>query len=479
MITVHQVNNLSADNANGIVTPINDRRFYNMLVGGESGVVQGCEVTAIGSTQLRVADGWGIVSGCLFTIEAETIDATLSASGTVNGRLLLQVDVSQSAGTFITQAEASLPALQQDDLTASGSIYQLELATYTASSIAIENVEQTFATVGGSGFSSYAVQKNGTVFALSGVGNNVKFIAPAAFEDGNTFTVNGAAVTALTQDGEALSGGYFVSGAVVTAYLNRSTLYFNSGGAALNFKVVGGTTQPANPSENTIWVNTDTAIASWAFSADQPTGAEGMVWISTGAQSTASFNALKKNVLYVYPIVCLQYVGGAWNNKTALLYQRGEWVSLAKYLLQGADLHAENGGTWSSDGWGITSGSGWEWNNYSITSNGIVIDNPSSTYNVKYSVCGKQEATSFVGYNTLNFVYDITAQTTDNLYFAATESITNINTGTTAARKVLNSGQTIGSYTQTIDVSSLNGNYYVAFGLLRQGGILLREVYLA
>lgn len=252
------------------------------------------------------------------------------------------------------------------------------------------------------------------------------------------------------------------------------------GGASLNFSVVGGTVRPSNPKENTIWVNTAVEITNWVFSAEAPTSpVAGMVWVSTGTVSPAQFNALKKNVLYAYPIACSQYVNSAWTNKTVFLYQDGKWVNLAKYLLQGADLHVENGGTWSSTGWSITSGTGWEPNSYNITSDGIVINNPSSTYNVKYSVCGKQEATSFAGYSTLNFVYDIIAQTTDSLYFAATTSITNINTGTTAVRKVLNSGQTTGSYTQTIDVSSLNGSYYVAFGLLRQGGILLREVYLA
>ena len=40
--------------------------------------------------------------------------------------------------------------------------------------------------------------------------------------------------------------------------------------AGLNFKVVGGTTQPTNPKENTIWVNTNTDITSWVFSAGQP-----------------------------------------------------------------------------------------------------------------------------------------------------------------------------------------------------------------
>ena len=42
------------------------------------------------------------------------------------------------------------------------------------------------------------------------------------------------------------------------------------GGTSLNFKVVGNP-QPSSPKENTIWVDTDTPIPSWEFSATQPT----------------------------------------------------------------------------------------------------------------------------------------------------------------------------------------------------------------
>lgn len=47
-----------------------------------------------------------------------------------------------------------------------------------------------------------------------------------------------------------------------------------SGGQDLNFDIVGGTSQPANPKGNTIWVNTDTAITGWEFSANEPQSGE-------------------------------------------------------------------------------------------------------------------------------------------------------------------------------------------------------------
>lgn len=51
-------------------------------------------------------------------------------------------------------------------------------------------------------------------------------------------------------------------------------------GAGLNFKVVGGTTAPSNPSENTIWVNTSTTISSWSFSSENPNLLDFSKWAS-------------------------------------------------------------------------------------------------------------------------------------------------------------------------------------------------------
>lgn len=105
------------------------------------------------------------------------------------------------------------------------------------------------------------------------------------------------------------------------------------GGASLNFKVVGGTTAPSNPKENTIWVNTDAEISSWVFSATEPESPEeGMLWISTDTSSPVEFNALKKNSIQVYPLSAKQYVGGALVGKTAKTYQGGTWVDWITYI---------------------------------------------------------------------------------------------------------------------------------------------------
>lgn len=121
------------------------------------------------------------------------------------------------------------------------------------------------------------------------------------------------------------------------------------GGGGLNFKVVGGTTQPENPKENTIWVNTETEITSWSFSATEPESpVEGMVWIATGTSSTVEFNALKKNGIQVYPISAKQYISGAWVSKTATSYQSGSWVDWAVFLYNEGDECTDLTGGWTA-----------------------------------------------------------------------------------------------------------------------------------
>ena len=107
----------------------------------------------------------------------------------------------------------------------------------------------------------------------------------------------------------------------------------SGGGANLNFKIVGGTSEPPSPSNNTIWIDTNIEITSWALSATIPTSpSEGMVWITIGDSSTVSFNALKKNSIMVYPISAQQYISGSWTDKTAASYQNGSWVDWIVFL---------------------------------------------------------------------------------------------------------------------------------------------------
>lgn len=145
-ITIHQVTNTSRDNANGQVTALTDRRLYEFIV-QQTGIVEGCTVATTSGLQVQIQGGWGIIMGCLFTISTETITVTPSSSGTVNGRLILQIDTATGQGQFVTQASSSLPALTQEDINTNGTIYQLPLATYSVSELAVSGLTNVAPTI--------------------------------------------------------------------------------------------------------------------------------------------------------------------------------------------------------------------------------------------------------------------------------------------------------------------------------------------
>lgn len=129
-------------------------------------------------------------------------------------------------------------------------------------------------------------------------------------------------------------------------------LYGNGGSNILNLKVVGGTSAPASPKENTIWVNTDAAITDWIFAASVPTVRSdgsalsgGEVYFKCATNATAPVNLLKKYGAWEYPKSCYQYVSGAWADKTAKTYQGGAWVDWITYLYnEGNEFTARTGG---------------------------------------------------------------------------------------------------------------------------------------
>ena len=123
-------------------------------------------------------------------------------------------------------------------------------------------------------------------------------------------------------------------------------LIVRGGDAGLDFRIEGGTTAPENPKENMIWVNTDEDITEWIFSAEEPVNpTPGAVWFTVGNSAIASFDALKKNSMFAYPVSSKQYIGGAWVAKEAKTLQSGEWVDWMLCLISGGTIEeAVSGG---------------------------------------------------------------------------------------------------------------------------------------
>lgn len=225
------------------------------------------------------------------------------------------------------------------------------------------------------------------------------------------------------------------------------------GGAGLNFQVVGGTTQPASPAENTIWVNTDTAITDWVFSSTQPAASDGRVWLSTSTASEVAFNALKKNGLWTYPIGCSQYISGAWVAKTAKTYQGGAWIDWKTYLYAAGQASGFTG-----VGRGYASGA---------APNGSV---PTITYGTSFltvtgggnytgSVCQYHSAVDLSAYSALRIDGYTTQLGWSSLYIWSTS------TGYISDNVVANVALDTSRSTKTINLSSITGACYIGVAL--------------
>ena len=245
------------------------------------------------------------------------------------------------------------------------------------------------------------------------------------------------------------------------------------GVSALNFNVVGGTSQPVNPKENTIWVNTQTEISGWVFSATEPKSpVEGTVWIYTGLSSTVEFNALKKNGIQVYPISAKQYVGGAWVPVTAQAYQDGAWKEWITYLYNNGDECTDLTGGWEATAT-KPSGSGSTATKPTVKkdTNSITVSLTSGYENYRVGYLATAKSIDLTNYSK------ITINVTNFTINGGIEVSNSKESGfTRIAHTNLSAGKNV------LDVSSLSGSYYVLVGMGGHEGtatFTFDEIYLS
>ena len=114
--------------------------------------------------------------------------------------------------------------------------------------------------------------KAGTVHALTTENTtteNLKFTAVADFVQGDTFTLNGIVMNALMPDGNALSGDFFKTGAVVFGFVSGANIYFVGGGGSNSQAIITLTaTNGASMAGRTVTVynnEDDTVIETFVY----------------------------------------------------------------------------------------------------------------------------------------------------------------------------------------------------------------------
>lgn len=228
----------------------------------------------------------------------------------------------------LSRYHQKLKASYQNDLTATAAGRALDARQGKALKALVDEM----------GVHMYAHQRSGTAHLLTGSGVVGRAYITAAYQSGDTFFVNGAAVTAYMGEDtvDELPAGRWVT---FVYDPQRATINFKQGGAGLNVKVISASALPQSPKENTVWVNTSVPMGAWQFCPAQPTARPdgsalqaGDVWIRLYPTSNAKLNALKltaskRNGVMLYLSGCWQYVGGAWTSKPVQVYLGGQWLT--------------------------------------------------------------------------------------------------------------------------------------------------------
>lgn len=244
--------------------------------------------------------------------------------------------------------------------------------------------------------------------------------------------------------------------------IGRTNTGGGGGGGGLNFRVIGSTIQPTSTKENDIWVNTNSKIESWIFSATEPAPVPGMVWISVGVASGAAFNALKKNGIVVYPMSAKQYISGAWVDVVAKSYQSGRWVDwwAGELYDSGNEFETVTGG-WVALALKQTSSA--NASKPTITRNADSIVMGASSTNYSGGIVYTAKKIDIKGRSNLVFTGVSNVAQKDRAALTIWSAI-----GATQADNVVaNVALPTTEGSVSIDISALDGSYYVGFALYR------------
>ena len=192
-----------------------------------------------------------------------------------------------------------------------------------------------------------------------------------------------------------------------------------NGSANLNFNVVGGTSAPTKPRDNTIWVNTSTPISKWSLDKQEPTSPiDGQIWMRTfNSGGAVSFNALKKNSIDVHIYQVYQWINSEWIPRNAYIYNNGMFTQFSKNIMPAAlsvtNQFYHNGGHFTFDENGNPTGFVPDENRYSnptTNSVSIPVGTKFSIDRIWFSTGGISWATAEVviyvnGVEILNTIY--------------------------------------------------------------------------
>lgn len=127
------------------VSPKDDAIMYDQM-STDYGIITGLEINVLSTNIVSISAGYALIKGRLVQIDDENLNCELP-NGDGNGRIYIQMDLQNTMAPvqLLTKATTgTLPDLQQDeDVNFTDGIFEMELATYTATATAIQSVSKT------------------------------------------------------------------------------------------------------------------------------------------------------------------------------------------------------------------------------------------------------------------------------------------------------------------------------------------------
>ncbi len=231
---------------------------------------------------------------------------------------------------------------------------------------------------------------------------------------------------------------------------DASTINFSSGGVALNYKIVASATEPTDPAEGTIWIESDTEVGKVQIGAEKPTTRangtdlqDGDVFLQTGGSEYTEITISDGLGVSILSVSQWSSETESWLYVVGYVRKNETWQSLLYAMYYGGVDYVLFGDDFSSD--------------KSVTAVG------SSSGNSASSSYMSEQLVDLTNLSTLYFQYSgfrgsSTLTTTSARVTVKTDELTSAQTTTTGTSSLSN--------TISLDVSSATGLQLVGFSLV-------------
>lgn len=122
------------------VSPSDDASLFRTIY--DDGLFESVSITSAGAALVNIPAMYGIMEGRDFTTDAMQITVELPSSGTGTGSVVVRFDTTTQ--TVISVVGGLNYSLTYEDINATGTICEMEIASYTASASAVTAITETY-----------------------------------------------------------------------------------------------------------------------------------------------------------------------------------------------------------------------------------------------------------------------------------------------------------------------------------------------